>query len=116
MVEFGISIKKLHSVNIPTDMAAVIPKEEFSEKWCTILKSSIQYIEQNIFEDVALHKTAVFLKEKAFKYKTLLSVPNNLLMCCKNRIYHMFYAMQIFINGIYLFLKQGAFLLSIGIR
>lgn len=72
MVEFGISIKKLHSVNIPTDMAAVIPKEEFSEKWCTILKSSIQYIEQNIFEDVALHKTAVFLKEKSIQIQNII--------------------------------------------
>lgn len=72
MIEFGASIKKLHSVNMPTDLAAVIPNEEFSEKWSTILKSLLKYIEQNIFEDVTLHKTAAFLKEKSVQIQNII--------------------------------------------
>lgn len=63
-VQFGASIKKLHSADIPNTLTSGIPRETFSSKWRETVKAFLIRIENEVFEEPVAVKMALFLKSK----------------------------------------------------
>jgi spectinomycin phosphotransferase len=64
-VQFGAAIKKLHSVDIPSSITKDVPGETFSSKWRETVKSFLERIENEVFEEPVAVKMALFLKSKS---------------------------------------------------
>jgi spectinomycin phosphotransferase len=62
--QFGATIRKLHSTDIPLTITNGIPRETFSSKWREVVKAVLKRIENEIFEEPVTVKTADFLKSK----------------------------------------------------
>ena len=64
-VQFGASIKKLHSTDIPASITKDVPRETFSSKWRETVKAFLMRIENKAFEEPVAIKMALFLKSKS---------------------------------------------------
>ena len=64
-VQFGATIKKLHSIDIPSSITKDIPRETFSSKWRESVKAFLIRIENEVFEEPVAAKMALFLKSKS---------------------------------------------------
>jgi spectinomycin phosphotransferase len=64
-VQFGATIKKLHSTDIPSVLTSSAPREVFSSKWREIVKAFLMRIENEVFEEPVAVKMALFLKSKS---------------------------------------------------
>jgi spectinomycin phosphotransferase len=62
--QFGATIKKLHSVDIPESITNGVPRETFSSKWRETVKAFLIRIESEVFEEPVAVKMALFLKSK----------------------------------------------------
>lgn len=62
--QFGATIKKLHSVDIPESITKDVPRETFSSKWRETVKAFLIRIESEVFEEPVAVKMALFLKSK----------------------------------------------------
>jgi spectinomycin phosphotransferase len=62
--QFGATIKKLHSADIPSSITKDVPRETFSSKWREIVKAFLGRIEHEVFEEPVAVKMAAFLKSK----------------------------------------------------
>ncbi len=63
-VQFGVTIKKLHSTDIPLSIIKDVPRETFSSKWRETVKAFLMRIENEVFEEPVAVKMALFLKSK----------------------------------------------------
>jgi len=63
-VEFGATVKKLHSLSIPSSITQDVPQETFSSKWRETVKAFLISIENEVFEEPVAVKIALFLKSK----------------------------------------------------
>lgn len=64
-VQFGATIKKLHSTDIPNALTSGTPREVFSSKWRKTVKTFLMRIENEVFEEPVAVKMALFLKSKS---------------------------------------------------
>lgn len=64
-VQFGATVKKLHSADIPSSITKDVPRETFSAKWRETVKSFLERIENEVFEEPVAVKMALFLKSKS---------------------------------------------------
>jgi len=64
-VQFGATIKKLHSLDIPSSITKDVPREIFSSKWRETVKAFLIRIENEVFEEPVAVKMALFLKSKS---------------------------------------------------
>lgn len=64
-IEFGATMKKFHSANIPDTITSDVPQETFPSKWRQIVKAFLSRIEHEVFEDAIAVRMAVFLKSKS---------------------------------------------------
>jgi spectinomycin phosphotransferase len=64
-IQFGATMKKLHSAHISSVIASAVPRETFSSKWREKVKAFLKRIEDEIFEEPVAAKTASFLKSKS---------------------------------------------------
>jgi spectinomycin phosphotransferase len=64
-VQFGATIKKLHSLDIPSSITKDVPREIFSSKWRETVKAFLIRIENEVFEEPVAAKMALFLKSKS---------------------------------------------------
>ena len=62
--QFGATIKKLHSVDIPSSITKDVLRETFSSKWRETVKAFLIRIENEVFEEPVAIKMALFLKSK----------------------------------------------------
>jgi spectinomycin phosphotransferase len=63
-IQFGATMKKLHTADIPSSITNGVPREIFSSKWREKVKAFPARIEKEIFEEPITVKTADFLKSK----------------------------------------------------
>ena len=63
-IEFGETMKKFHSANIPTKITSDVQQEAFSDKWRKKLKVFLNHIEDEVFEDSIAEGLALFMKSK----------------------------------------------------
>lgn len=71
-IEFGATMKKFHSANIPDTIKSDVPQETFPSKWRQSVKAFLARIEQEVFEDAIAARMAVFLKSKSEEILELL--------------------------------------------
>ena len=64
-IQFGSSIKKLHTADIPKSVTCHVPEETFSSKWCNTVTFFLERIKNEAFDDTVASKMAVFLKSKS---------------------------------------------------
>lgn len=64
-IEFGETMKKIHHADISQAMIKTMPKENFSPKWCQTVNAFLKHIEEEVFEEPAAAKMALFLKSKS---------------------------------------------------
>lgn len=64
-VQFGTTIKRLHTTDIPSSIIKDVPKETFSSKWRETVKAFLIRIESAVFEEPVASKMALFLKSKS---------------------------------------------------
>ena len=63
-IQFGATMKKFHSANIPSVITSGVTKEMFSYKWRETVKAFLGRIENEVFEEPVAVKMALFLKSK----------------------------------------------------
>lgn len=63
-VEFGQTLKSLHTVSLPKELAAQVPKENFTGPWRTQVGKFLKLIQQKTFKDPISSSLAKLLKEK----------------------------------------------------
>jgi spectinomycin phosphotransferase len=63
--QFGVVIKKLHTVNIPNALTNGTPREVFSAQQRETVKAFLERIENAIFKEPVAVKMALFLKSKS---------------------------------------------------
>ncbi|EHL32623.1 phosphotransferase enzyme family protein [Legionella drancourtii] len=71
-IEFGATMKKFHSANIPDTITSDVPQETFASKWRQIVKAFLARIQHEVFEDAIEARMAVFLKSKSEEILELL--------------------------------------------
>ncbi len=64
-IEFGTTMKRLHSIDIPSVITNGVPRETFSPKWRETVKAFLIRIENEVFEEPVAVKMALFLKSKS---------------------------------------------------
>lgn len=64
-IQFGETIKKLHSTDIPISITKDIPRETFSSQWRETVKAFLLRIENEVFKEPVAVKMALFLKSKS---------------------------------------------------
>jgi spectinomycin phosphotransferase len=71
-IEFGATMKKLHSTNISNSIINNVPRETFSSKWRETVKAFLMRIENQVFEEPVAIKMALFLKSKSSEILNLV--------------------------------------------
>ena len=62
--EFGASLKRIHTTKIPRAILETIPQETYSAKWREIVKTYLERVKLEVFEEPVAAKLAAFLKTK----------------------------------------------------
>ncbi len=63
--QFGATLKKLHSVAIPSSITKGVPREAFFPKWRESVKAFLERVESEVFDVPIAAKMALFLKSKS---------------------------------------------------
>lgn len=77
-IQFGESIKKLHSTDIPASITKDVSRETFSSKWRETVKAFLVRIENEVFEEPVAIKMALFLKSKSTEILKLVECAEEL--------------------------------------
>lgn len=77
-VQFGATIKKLHSTDISASITKDVPREIFSSKWRETVKAFLVRIESEVFEEPVAVKMALFLKSKSSELLKLVGCAEEL--------------------------------------
>ena len=62
--EFGTALKRIHSVDVPPALIRRIRRETYSPQWPEMVKTFLERIEEDIFDNSVAVKLAAFLKAK----------------------------------------------------
>jgi spectinomycin phosphotransferase len=60
----GMAFKRIHSIQVPSELKRLIPQETFSAKWRENLKSLQEQVENKTFDDPTAAKLAEFMKSE----------------------------------------------------
>lgn len=71
-VQFGVAMKSLHSMDIPSAITKGVPREAFSSKWRETVKAFLVRIENDVYENHICAKTAEFLKSKSSEIREII--------------------------------------------
>lgn len=63
-VSFGQTLKAIHSCELPEELTQLLPREDFSSKWCEIVRGFDLQIKTNTFDDPVSARLADFWEEK----------------------------------------------------
>jgi spectinomycin phosphotransferase len=61
-VDFGSALKSIHNVEVPPALIGRIPREAYSPQWRDTVKTFLERVEDDIFDDPVAGKLAAFLK------------------------------------------------------
>jgi spectinomycin phosphotransferase len=64
-IEFGATMKKFHSADIPLTITSGVQRETFSSKWRETVKAFLRRIEDEVFGEPVAAEMALFLKSKS---------------------------------------------------
>ncbi|KTD53464.1 spectinomycin phosphotransferase [Legionella santicrucis] len=77
-VEFGQTMKKFHSIDIPSIITKGVLRETFSSTWRETVKAFLELIENEVFEESVAAKMALFLKSESSQILKLIERAGNL--------------------------------------
>ena len=77
-IEFGTTMKRFHSLDIPINLTSSVQREAFHPKWRETVKSFLKRIENEVFEEPVAAKMALFLKSKSTEVLKLIERAENL--------------------------------------
>lgn len=77
-IEFGATLKRFHSADIPKTITSGVQRETFSSKWREMVKVFLERIENEIFEEPVAAEMALFLKSKSSEILKLVGRAENL--------------------------------------
>jgi spectinomycin phosphotransferase len=63
-VKFGAALKKIHTVDVPPALTRRIRRETYTPRWRETVKTFLERIEDDAFEDPVAEKLSAFLKAK----------------------------------------------------
>ncbi len=84
-IEFGTSLKKFHSTDIPSAITKDVSQETFSPKWREMVKTFLNCIENKVFEEPVAAKMALFLQSKSSEILKLIRRTENLAYLLKKQ-------------------------------
>jgi len=87
--QFGATIKKFHSVDIPASITKGVPRETFSSKWRETIKAFLVRIESEVFLDPVAVKMALFLKSKSSEILKLVERAEELAIMIQKQPIHL---------------------------
>jgi spectinomycin phosphotransferase len=64
-IEFGATLKRFHTANIPPEIASDVRRETFSSKWRETVKRFLGRIENEVFGEPVASEMALFLRSKS---------------------------------------------------
>lgn len=73
MIEFGQTLKRLHTVKLPPTLMARIPREDFSDRWRNNVRKYQQEISETTYDDPISSALAKLLNKNWAKVKTLIN-------------------------------------------
>jgi spectinomycin phosphotransferase len=76
--EFGTALKRLHTAEVPPAIIRCIRRETYSPQWRNIVKTSLERIEDDTFDDPVAVKLAAFLQAKRDEVLDLVGRANRL--------------------------------------
>jgi len=62
--DFGTALKSIHTVKVPPALISRIQRETYSPQWREIVKTFLERVEDDAFDDLVAVKLAAFLKAK----------------------------------------------------
>ena len=71
-VDFGAAVKRFHSAAFPSQITAGIPREDYSPRWCSLVRNGLKRVFQETFDDPLALELAAFLKNHAERTSTLI--------------------------------------------
>lgn len=71
-LEFGSTIKRIHTAIIPSEITGNIPKETFTSKWFEILETFLNFAKREVFDDPISLKTSKLLISKETEISGLI--------------------------------------------
>ncbi len=77
-IEFGATMKRFHSADIPSTITSGVQRETFSPKWREEVKTFLGRIEDEIFEEPVASEMTLFLKLKSREIFKLVERAENL--------------------------------------
>ena len=72
-IEFGATLRRFHSADIPSTMTNRVPRETFSIRWRETVKVFLEHIENEVFEEPVAAQMALFLKSKKVEILKLVT-------------------------------------------
>jgi len=77
-IEFGATLKRFHSADIPSIITSRVQRETFSSKWRETVKTFLGRIEDEVFKEPVAAEMALFLKSKSREILNLVRRAENL--------------------------------------
>ena len=77
-IEFGATMKKFHSADIPPTITSGVQRETFPSKWRETVKTFLGRIEDEVFGEPVAEEMALFLKSKSREILKLVRCAENL--------------------------------------
>jgi spectinomycin phosphotransferase len=71
-IEFGVTLKQLHSADIPAAITQEVRREAFSPRWRETMKSFLALIESQVFTEPVAAELAAFLQAKRLETADLI--------------------------------------------
>ncbi|WP_316353583.1 hypothetical protein [Candidatus Trichorickettsia mobilis] len=100
-IEFGATMKKFHSTDIPSTITNGVPREMFSSKWRKTFKEFLRRIEDEVFGEPVAARMALFMKSKSMEILKLVERAEELACLLQKSHSSIFYATRTFMDGTY---------------
>jgi spectinomycin phosphotransferase len=84
-LEFGAALKSIHSTEVSSELAAMVPRESYSGRWRELVKEYQAQAEKDAFEDPIAAKLAGFMKPKRGEISHLVERADQLSLALQDR-------------------------------
>lgn len=84
-IEFGATLKRIHTASVPRSIIDHIPRENYSSEWRDLVKMFLARIEVETFADPVAAKTAAFLRTKRAEVQALVARTDRLARTLQTR-------------------------------
>ena len=84
-LEFGAALKSIHSTEVSSELAAMVPRETYSRRWRELVKEYQAQAENDAFEDPTAAKLAEFMRSNRVKIDRLVERANQLALSLRDR-------------------------------